>query len=412
MNFILTSFGSGGDVYPFIWMGKLLRQRGHSVTLMASAIFRVPAERAGLVFVPMSTEEEYLRIIADPDMWHPKKGPEIIFERAGQGIRHYYDAIAALRPARDTVLVASTLSFGSRLAREKFGLRMITVHLQPCTFLSAHDMPVLAPKMEWIRRLPLFLKKLFFRLPNPFDKKIMPYLREACRREGVAAPKSVLGHWWNSPDGVIGLFPDWFAAPQPDWPDRALLAGFPLYDLGDQSELNRELETFLANGEKPVLFTAGTAMQHGHLFFEAAVEACRLAGWRALLVTRHSEHLPSRLPDTALHCPYLPFSQILPRCSALVSHGGIGTISQGLAAGVPQLLMPMAHDQPDNLNRLRRLGVADGLYPDRFTPDRVANRLGRLISDPQTQEACRIWAQRLRERDNADALMRYLENCG
>jgi UDP:flavonoid glycosyltransferase YjiC (YdhE family) len=246
-------------------------------------------------------------------------------------------------------------------------------------------------------------------MPNPLDRKLAPYLKQACREEGVKPPRRIHETWWHSPDGVIGLFPEWFAAAQADWPPQTKLLGFPLYDLRDQSELSPELERFLAAGTSPVLFTPGTAMKHGHLFFETALEACRLAGLRALLVTKHPEHLPAPLPETVLHCDYVPFSQILPHCAALVSHGGIGTVSQGLAAGVPQLLMPMTHDQPDNLNRLRRLGVAGGLYPDRFTPERVADALKRLIGDPKTQEACRVWSQRLKETDNAEAVVRYLE---
>ena len=100
---------------------------------------------------------------------------------------------------------------------------------------------------------------------------------------------------------------------------------------------------------------------------------------------------------------YAPLSRLLPRCAALVHHGGIGTLAQALAAGVPQLTMPMGFDQPDNAARLVRLGVAGWVTPARFTGERVATELQRLITDPQVAAACSRWANALK---NSSAIER------
>ena len=93
------------------------------------------------------------------------------------------------------------------------------------------------------------------------------------------------------------------------------------------------------------------------------------------------------------HVSYAPFSQLLPRCAALVHHGGIGTCAQALAAGIPQLVMPMGFDQPDNAARLQRLGVGATLVPAKFTGPRVAQALTRLLDDPRVPGTCRKWSQ-------------------
>jgi rhamnosyltransferase subunit B len=85
---------------------------------------------------------------------------------------------------------------------------------------------------------------------------------------------------------------------------------------------------------------------------------------------------------------YAPFATLLPRCSALIHHGGIGTLAQGLAAGLPQLVMPMAFDQHDNLRRLRELGVGDGLAPRQFSVARVSRMLQHLLQDPDVAASC------------------------
>jgi UDP:flavonoid glycosyltransferase YjiC (YdhE family) len=95
------------------------------------------------------------------------------------------------------------------------------------------------------------------------------------------------------------------------------------------------------------------------------------------------------------HETYIPFSQVLPRCAAIVHHGGIGTCAQGLAAGIPQLVMPMGFDQPDNATRLARLGVAGWVTPGKFTGKRVAVALEKLLGLPGVLEACDRWRQRI-----------------
>jgi UDP:flavonoid glycosyltransferase YjiC (YdhE family) len=76
----------------------------------------------------------------------------------------------------------------------------------------------------------------------------------------------------------------------------------------------------------------------------------------------------------------------------VVHHGGVGTCAQGFAAGVPQLLMPMGFDQPDNAARLVRLGVGEAITQARFTGERVAASLTRLLSSDNVAAACRRWS--------------------
>ena len=95
----------------------------------------------------------------------------------------------------------------------------------------------------------------------------------------------------------------------------------------------------------------------------------------------------------------MPLAHVLPRCAALVSHGGIGTLAQGLAAGVPQLTMPMGFDQPDNVTRLERLGVGRWLVPAKFDGERVASALAGLLDNDGTAASCRRWADQIRGHD-------------
>ena len=111
------------------------------------------------------------------------------------------------------------------------------------------------------------------------------------------------------------------------------------------------------------------------------------------MLTQFRDQVPKSLPDSVAHFEYVPLSQLLPRAAALVHHGGIGTASQALAAGVPQLVMPMAHDQPDNADRIKRLGVGRALKPKRFTAANVARELSALDTE-DVRHACQAVATR------------------
>ena len=185
-------------------------------------------------------------------------------------------------------------------------------------------------------------------------------------------PKRILRDYLHSPELTIGLFPAWFAPPQADWPPQVKVTGFPLYDERGVSHLSPDLLKFLDEGPPPIAFTFGSAMWEAQDLLEQSARACALLGRRGILLTRHRDHLPAHLPLGVKHADYAPFSELLPRCAALVHHGGIGTASQGLATGVPQLVLPHAHDQLDNATRLARLGVAKFLAPKRYKAERAA----------------------------------------
>lgn len=210
------------------------------------------------------------------------------------------------------------------------------------------------------------------------DPVFCPTLNRFRAELGLPPVTRLFETWIHEGDVLVGLFPDWFATPPLDWPPKVKLTSFPLYDAGTSVELPRDVEHFLEAGSRPVVFTAGSAAAWEAAFFEESVEACRLAGKRGVLLTRYRQQIPSALPDGVAHFPYVPFSRILPRAEALVHHGGIGTVSQALAAGTPQLVRPLAFDQFDNARRVSRLGAGRTLASKDYRAETVAAALCSL----------------------------------
>jgi UDP:flavonoid glycosyltransferase YjiC (YdhE family) len=407
MNILLNPIGSGGDVLPFIRLGMALKARGHDVTVITTSLYEPLARHAGLAFVEWISPEAIQAAANDPDLWHPTRGFLLAFRTVGPWHRQLVERIQALYVPGQTVVVAGSYALGARIAQDHLGVPLATLLLQPAFLRSVYRSPVLPglPTPNWAprvwKRLVYFLKDALV-----LDRVAAPAVNALRAELGLPAVRSVLGDWWHSPQRVIGLFPDWFAPPQPDWPAQVRLTGFPLYDGLGVEPVPAGLDEFLEDGEPPVVFTPGTMMRHPQQFFAAAVDACGRLGRRGLLLTRFRDQLPAHLPAGVRHFDYVPLSQVLPRAAALVSHGGIGTLSQALAAGIPQLVMPLGFDQFDNAARLERLGVAATLLPRRFQGRTVAHQMARLLDSPTVARACRAVAARLQNNEWEDATCR------
>src|SRR5262249_39414224 len=156
---------------------------------------------------------------------------------------------------------------------------------------------------------------------------------------------------------VLAMFPDWYAPPQVDWPKPLMQADFPLWNHNSDAPLPVDVQAFLDAGEPPLVFTPGSANMHGQKFFKAAVEACQQLGRRGILLTQFAEQIPAQLPDAVRHVKYVPLDRLLCRSAAFVHHGGVGSMSQAMLAGIPQIIMPLAHDQFDNATRVKNLNI-------------------------------------------------------
>jgi UDP:flavonoid glycosyltransferase YjiC (YdhE family) len=400
MKIVFAVFGSLGDMHPMNALGIELRRRGHDVVFATMEFYREKIETLGFEFRPMRPhlvpdDKDLARQLMDA-----RKGSELLLRQLilPNLAPMYEDLTDAVRDA--DLLVSTEVVFAASSVAEKTGVKWVTTTLAPGTFLSAYD-PFVPPTAIWLRHFRFLGKTfhgaMFALVRRVIDSWFEPY-REFRRRLDLPEGRNPLFEG-KSELLNLAMFSKVLGTTQPDWAVSTLQTGFCFYDgRDDYGSIGEDLQKFLDAGEPPVIFTLGSAaVMDARDFFEESARAARILGRRAVLLYGMFNEAPRIVESEAssgeseassgesrgqiIAVPYAPYSQVFPRAAAVVHQGGIGTTSQVLRAGVPQLVMPYSHDQPDNAARCERLGVARIISRDRYNGETAAAELRELLSD-------------------------------
>jgi rhamnosyltransferase subunit B len=402
---VLATFGSPGDLYPFLAIGTELRARGHEPIVATSALYRDKVAAASLDFAPVRPDRS-------PSQQDPDFLDRVIRDRVPPGTVFRAMFLPSLRDSLEDLLdamegadavVTHTLASAARLAAEARGLPWVSAVMQPMGYLSAYEPPLIGPRaISWILRgLGPASTRPVLKLARRLTESWATEWRDLRADLGLAPVRDhPLWEGQHSPIRSLGLFPRVLGEPQPDWPPQARVTGFPFYRPPHQS-LDPKLREFLENAEPPLVFTLGTtAINDPGSFFEESAAVVRRLGHRAVFfVGGGKQEICEDVSGEAIAVSYAPHDLVFPFARAIVHQGGIGTLSETLLAGKPMLIMPYGHDQADNAWRARRVGVARVVSRGRYRASFVGRELSRLLEDPAPRAAAvRVSREVSRER--------------
>lgn len=390
---VLATFGTHGDLHPFIAIGMALRQHGFEAVVATTADFREDVEAAGLAFHPLRPSQDLLQTdlaMSRAEMLRTaKKNPQIILTRLVLPYlrQTYDDAMLAVTDAQ--LIITSSLAFGAKFAAQKLGLAHIAVVLQPSALLSSFDPPVLGNAAA-ISRLAYAggygTTRAFLQLGRWVSRVWARPIRKF--RQQIGLPRTSVHPLFEGQfigATPVGLYSHLLGDIQPDFPPGFIIAGFAFYDgLAKENAVDSGLQSFMDRGQPPLIFTQGTSAIHdSDGFVNAALVAINRLGERAVLVLDETQRnsLRGRISDNIFVSGYVAYSRAFPGAKAIIHHGGIGTTAQALKSGLPQLITPYFVDQPDNAARVQRLGVARVVPLERWTASKVMEELTALLGD-------------------------------
>ena len=381
-HIVLATLGSYGDLHPFLALGIALKARGHRVTLATFSVYRERIESHGLEFARMRPEAPEQEVLNGHFM-HPRKGPKRIFaEWLSPAIADSHaDLLAACEGA--DLLVSQALALAAPMIAAQTGIPWISAILQPFAMFSAYDPPTMPP-VPFIRTNTPFairMNQSIHRYAQRWTERWVAPVRQFRQAIGLKAGGHPIYEGQHAPDRVLALFSPLMGVAQADWPPQTLQTGAIPY-VQDDATMPEGLQDFLDTGSAPLVFTLGSAACfHAGNFFPESLKAAAILGRRALFLTgeRAASALPPQLPAWAARFDYAPYEKVFPQACAIIHSGGIGTCMQALRSGVPQLVVPFAHDQPDNAVRLRHMGAGMVLPIRRYRAARAVRLLAQML---------------------------------
>jgi len=410
---LVATFGTSGDINPFIAVGIALRKRGHEVVLLVNPYFEKQVRDAGLDFVPLGDPIDLRQIAQMPDLMHPRKALQLTLDTLiVPQMPLMIDAVGSLiRDLHPDIVFSHHTCPGTHWICERHGVPSAGAVLAPLLWPTSKDPSVF---LSWEPENP---PGWYLRSRNRISRWVLrrivdPRFNQVRHRYGFPRKRDL--YFAETLGGVVnlGLWSPHYRGPMPDDPTNGRICGFPWFDRhGEFEHPPTDVEEFLSDGEPPIVFTLGTAAVHtAGTFYSCAAEACRILGRRGILLTRHLEYAPKILSSDVRAFTYVPFSTVLPHACATVHHGGIGTTAQAMRAGRPMVIVPFSHDQFDNAARAKRLGVSATLKRKRLTPHALADALRSVLDEPMVNNRAAQLGELLSAEDGALTAAMALED--
>jgi len=355
MKIILVSFGSYGDINPFIWMAKTFKDSGHNPVIITNTYFREIIEQENIEFYGIGNEIEYIKLFDSIDVTSRKNKTIDMFKNLKKFINHIcidpiHETINIIKKIKteDTLILNSMLAFGAGLAAKKYSLNQRTIALSPTVISSFKKEEPLFKSILSIIKYNIN-SKAFKVLYGKHIKKISHDLQ-------IEIEKPNLPNWIFK-NGTICLFPEWFMNFTLKNDRNISFAGFP--NINSSVDIPIEFKNFLDLNPEPIVFTPGTPFRHNSIFFNEALKALISLSKPGVFLTKNINSVPKNLPPSIYVSEFLPLNKFLDKCSLIVHHGGIGTTSQGISSGIPQIIFyHQGLDQKYNGAVVEKLDIA------------------------------------------------------
>lgn len=409
-HYLFTLWDGSGTVPPELSLARALIERGHRVTVLADPTIEPEAIAAGAEFRSWRKaphlrsrrpQDDYLR---DFEVDNPPQLIARLCERlvCGPASAYAAETTNAIRELCPDAVVSSAFLLGPQIAAEEAGL--------PVAALFSNIYPLPAPGLP------------------PFGAGLAP-ARDEAERQMHAAIGQEGGAMWNAhlaplnaARAELDLAPLSGVWEQLDHAERVLVLSSPAFDFeaelpGNVRYVGPRFEdpTWADEWQSPacddplVLTSLSTGNMDQLALLRRIVDALGALPVRGVVTTGHAidpEELPSHPQVQVVRSA--PHRAVLEYASAVITHGGHGTVIKALAADVPLLVLPMGRDQLDNAARVTERGAGLRLEPDAGV-DAIAAAVRRLLDEPGFGEAAARLGARLRVEEQGDQAVAELE---
>lgn len=418
MRIGIQTWGSEGDIRPFLALAGGLRHAGHQVSLVITSAhdrdYHPLARRLGVrlsqVATPVIANARQLRNIgiAVVRERNPVRQFKIIMEGLYEPAAEPMYAAAQDLCRQHDVVIAHFLHYYARIAAEQAGLPVATVMLAHNALPAPRRAPQIWPDGgPWLNRLGWGLQRWVF------NRYFLPDVNRARRRHGLAPARDLLRDVWTSTDLHLTAVSPALCPPQPSDPPHHHVCGFFAVPESD-APLPAQITDFLAQGPAPVYMTFGSLTPSTRRDRLETVKllraAAQRAGCRALIQVRETDLAMLEGDAQTAYCAAVSHAQVFPRCAAVVHHGGAGTSHSVARAGIPSVVVAHFAEQEFWGRELKRLGVAKHVLRRRdVSAEGLARGLRQVLHDPAVLRAAQVLGANMRDEDGVGRAVQAIE---
>ncbi len=371
---LLTS-GTRGDVQPYIALGLGLQARGYHAQIAAPDSFASLVKTAGLPFAALDGNPS--------DLMMNHAGSQALLG-GSNALRSLIASVQFMRDSRPVYwrMLKSAWQACQGSAMLLVGLPSLWgVHIAeslhiPC--IGAAVQPLSPTKMWPSAILPIAQSGP----SGPSGPSVFNRLTHAIVAQAMWQPwRAMINQWrrtqlglkaatWAGPNvqdmPMLYGFSHHVVPHPSDWPVHHRITGYWRETARQPWQAPATLQHFLS-GDKPVLFFGfgSPGLPNFTQQIRKMIQASQTIGAKALITLPAGEALPSENPQQVLFIQDVPHDWLLPQVSAIIHHGGAGTMAAVLHSGKPMLVLPRAVDQYFWARRASLLGVAPTWIPQR-----------------------------------------------
>ncbi|ORX88736.1 UDP-Glycosyltransferase/glycogen phosphorylase [Basidiobolus meristosporus CBS 931.73] len=406
------TIGTRGDVQPYIALCKGLMKRGHRCRIATHAEYKDWVESHGIEFREVAGDPaELMRLCVDNGMF------SISFIREGiSKFRGWLDElfVTAWEACQGTDLIIESPSAmaGVHIA-EKLDVPFYSCFTMPWTRTRSYPHPFAVPD----HHIGGSYNYMTYMLFDQVFWKGTGWQINRWRKKHLGLPST-------SPDKMalhripfLYCFSAEIVPPAPDWPDWIHLCGYWFLDNPDQSwKPPQSLLDFLNVTPKPVYIGFGSiVVQDPEKMTNIIIEGVRKAGVRAIVSKGWSSRLQQEgkepkekveFPDFIYSLDSVPHDWLFPQVAGVVHHGGAGTTSAGIRAGVPTVIKPFFGDQFFWGNRVQDMGI--GLCLKKLTVEKLAHALQTITTDEKIIKRSQIAGEKVRAENGVENAINYI----
>ncbi len=409
MNITILTYGSRGDVQPFLPLSLGLMARGHSVKLAAPQRFKNLVEGHGITFVPLAGDPEDLSRRMNNVGFNPFKQMREMMDHAiaiGADVARQTD-----EACRDADLIIHTFAHAVGAHTTAREMNIPDVHIQTFPmFTPTGDYPNVAMPDLKLRALNYFSHYASSRISKWTAKFGYEQVR---RRAGLPKRKLYFpfdNDPFRSPTLILCAWSPSVLPPSAEWKDNVHVTGYFFFSENESYQPPAELRDFLNAGESPICISFGSMVNRdANRIDEIIRTSLKQTNNRGIILSGWGKvNQPSS--NNLLYLESAPHDWLLPRCKMVIHHGGAGTTSAGLRAGIPNIVVPFTADQPFWGRRVHAIGAGPKpILVKHLTVERLTRAIAEA-SSPAAGERAQAARRKIRGEDGVNLAVKLIES--